>query len=264
MTDSSTQKLQAWIAHQGVASRRKAEAAIAAGEVTVDGVVAHLGQRIDPTTAKVLYQGKSISPQKKTHYLYYLVNKPVGVVSTTNDELGRENVVSLVPELTERLYPVGRLDKDSEGLMLLTNDGTLAYFLTHPKYEVLKTYHVLVKGTPTAKALHALKIGVMIDGVFTSPAIVEVLKKKEYETWLSITIHEGKQHQVRRMMRRVGYDVLQLIRVQLGPFKIEDLFGQPYRRIKAAELKRQLQASYPDFLEKTMSDDGDESTATLP
>lgn len=239
MTETATTlKLQAYIAQSGLASRRKAEALIAAGQVSVNGKPAHIGQRINPQTDHISVQGQSVTPD--TDKVYYLVNKPKGLISTTSDELNRSTVLTLIPTSHHRLYPVGRLDKDSEGLMLLTNDGEVAYFLTHPKHEVTKTYRVRVTTEPTELALDHLRRGVKLDRGYTRPAEVQIVKSDALGTWLEITIHEGKQHQVRRMMRRVGYEVERLVRVELGPFTLKMLHGKKYRALTLHEVQKAL------------------------
>lgn len=231
MTQSNSVKVHAFIAHQGIASRRKAEELVQLGKVRVNGQVAVIGQRIDPEKDQVTVEGSKVS-QTAVKPVYYLINKPAGYVSTTEDELGRKNVLDLLPKQSGRLYPVGRLDLDSEGLMLLTNDGDLAFKMTHPKFEVKKTYHVLIAGTPTELAVNHLRKGVKLREGYTRPAEVEELRTEGENTWLSITIHEGRYHQVKRMLERVGYDTLRLIRVSMGQFNLEMLKGQKYLRLK--------------------------------
>jgi 23S rRNA pseudouridine2605 synthase len=231
----NTIKLQAYIAHQGLASRRKAEELIEQGKVKVNGEPAHIGQRIDPTTDKIVVGGKEL--KKKTEDVYVLVYKPVGLISSTSDELDRQTVLSMVPNIKARLYPVGRLDKDSEGLMLLTTDGDLTNKLTHPRYEVEKTYHVLIQGNPTNKALDHLRRGVKLIEGYTLPAEVGILKHETGNTWLSITIKEGRNRQVRRMLERVGYPTMRLIRTKLGPFTLEDLRGEKVKQLDPEQIK---------------------------
>lgn len=228
-------KLQAALAHAGVASRRQAESLIAAGQVTVNGQTAHLGQRIDPAQDVVKVQQKTISLQPQQP-LYILVNKPAGYVSTTADELGRPTVLELLPpELTqERLYPVGRLDIDSQGLLLLTNDGQLAYRLTHPKFEIAKTYQVTLDRGISELALAHLQRGVKLKDGWAKPQSVlgptlEVARPGSTE--LQVTITEGRNRQVRRMLERVGYQVTILERVKFGPWSLEDLDGQVFKKI---------------------------------
>lgn len=223
-------RLHKYMADCGVASRRKSEALISAGVVTVNGHKATLGQQVDPEMDKVLVRGKVITAPR-TH-VYYLVNKPRSVVSTTTDPEGRRTVTSLVKSPGRRLYPVGRLDYDSEGLMLLTDDGDLAQKLTHPKYQVNKTYHVLVKGVITAKAVGYLESGVMIEGHKTAPAKVTITEKQPNNTWIDITIHEGKNRQIRKMCEAVGYPVLRLIRTHLGDWSLGDLLPGQVKQIR--------------------------------
>lgn len=236
-------KLHVFLAHSGVASRRKAEEMIANGLVTVNGEVAQIGQRINPATDKVVCNGKAIEAIEKP--LVYLIYKPAGVLSTTQDELNRRTVIDYLQqqmpaEKLPRLYPVGRLDMDSEGLMILTNDGALAHKLTHPSFEVTKTYQITVDGQPTGKALAHLERGVRLDEGMTAPAQLEILDQNGQETVMNITIHEGRYHQVKRMMLRVGYEVLKLVRIQMGPFSLEDLHGRAYRLLTEAELQQKL------------------------
>lgn len=237
----NTIKLQAYLAHVGIASRRKSEQLIADRKVMVNGAVAHVGQRINPAKDAVTVDGKKL--ELKEQEVYMLVYKPKGVVSTTSDEMRRRTVVSLVPESTARLYPVGRLDLESEGLMLLTTDGALTNLLTHPRHQVPKTYHVMVQGSPTVKALDHLARGVKLKEGYTSPAEVEILRHEGEGTWLSITITEGWNRQIRRMLERVGYDTLRLIRVKLGPFTLEQLQGQRVRELQAAEVHELMRST---------------------
>ncbi|HEX7017859.1 MAG TPA: pseudouridine synthase [Patescibacteria group bacterium] len=228
-------KLHAYIAQQGVASRRKAEELISQGKVTVNGQVAVIGQRIDPTKDKISVNGRPLAAgdTQTTKNVYYLVYKPVGYVSTTSDELGRKTVLDLLPKSATRtrLYPVGRLDVESEGLMLLTNDGELTNKLTHPSYNVPKTYQVLVKGIPTPKALDHLRKGVKLVDGFIEADELEVLRHEKGNTWLEITIHSGKNRIVRRMMRRVGYDVIRLIRTRVGDLTLAQLENQKVKQL---------------------------------
>ena len=234
-SNKKTIKLQLFLARAGIASRRKSEVLIDSGIVTVNGRKATIGQRVDPNLDTVFIDGKEI-PKPQPHR-YFLVNKPVGYISTTSDEKGRRTVLQLVPDVSERLYPVGRLDQESEGLLLLTNDGELAQKLTHPRYEIPKTYEVLVAGTPTWKALEHLRRGVKLKDGFTKPADVEILTKEDHGTWLEITIEEGRNRQIRRMTERVGYDTKQLIRTKMGPFNLSDLGEKPCIEISKEKIR---------------------------
>lgn len=239
MSNDTSIKLQAFMAHHGVASRRACETLISDGKVTVNGQPAHIGQRIDPKTDVVKLKGAIIGNIAEPA-TYILVYKPVGVVSTTNDELNRRTILSVIPKQSVRLYPVGRLDLESEGLMLLTNDGELANKLTHPRYHTGKSYQVQILGKPTLNALNHLRRGVRLKEGYTQPAEVEVLNTEEDKTWLSITIYEGKNRQVRRMLERVGYETVRLIRETLGPFTLEDLEERPYRVLSSQEIQTSL------------------------
>ena len=227
-----TIKIHKFLANAGISSRRAAEKLIAAGKVSVNGQTAEIGQRIDPTRDKILYRGQ---PVEEVEFKYYLINKPAGVVTTTRDELGRNTVLSILPKnITKsmRLYPVGRLDKDSEGLLLVTNDGGFTHLLTHPSHLITKTYRILVDREPTHKALEHLKRGVKLKEGYTEPAEVEIEDNSERGTWLTMTIKEGKNRQVRRMMERVGYDTIRLIRTKFGPYELSELQNQSWIEIK--------------------------------
>lgn len=223
--NQNTLKLQAYMGKAGIASRRKSEKLIEDGKVKVNGEVAHIGQRIDPNKDQIEYDGQTINSTENKRY--FLIDKPLDYVSTTSDEMGRRNVVQLLPkDLKERLYPVGRLDIDSEGLLLLTNDGEIAQQLTHPKYRVEKTYHVFTRRSPSFNAIMHLRKGVKLKDGYTEPAKVERLSKDEDESWIEITITEGRNRQIRRMMDRVGYPVEKLVRMSMGPLHIDMLGGE--------------------------------------
>ncbi len=226
---TNTIKLQKHIATSGYCSRRKAEELISQNKVTVNNQPAHLGQRIDPTTDAVKINNVTIEQfdSKNKETTTYLIYKPVDYVSTTSDELGRKTVLNLIPKTKERLYPVGRLDKDSEGLMLLTNDGDLANQLTHPSFEIPKTYHVHLDRKPTYRAIEHLRKGVKLKEGYTKPTQVEQLD----DTMLEITITEGRNRQIRRMMERVGYEVTKLIRVRMGEYDLEQLGDKSYKKL---------------------------------
>lgn len=227
-------KLQAFLAHAGIASRRASEKLIEEGLVTVNGKAAHLGQRVSPSSDVIKFKGKTVS--LNTQHSYYILHKPTGYVSTTSDELGRKTVLKLLPaELSEGLYPVGRLDQDSEGLLLLTNDGDLTYVLTHPKFSIEKTYKVLLQGIPSTLALNHLKRGVKLSDEYIKPVSVNILGHENNNTWLEVTISEGKKHQVRRMIQRIGYEVIRLVRVKMGPLELGELKRGSYREVTEAE-----------------------------
>lgn len=236
MEDSSI-KLHHYLASAGVASRRKSEELIRLKQVTVNGRIAHIGQRVIPGEDAVKYKGKSIV--FATNFSYILVNKPEGVVTTISDELGRPTILSLVPDLHTRLYPVGRLDVDSKGLVLLTNDGELANVMTHPKFGIEKTYLVTTAGIPSIPAIRHLERGVRLKEGYTNPATVQLLKKSETSAKLSITIDQGWNRQVRRMFERVGYEIVALERVQFGPFTLKQLDGAVWKEITLSKEERE-------------------------
>lgn len=187
---------------------------------------------IDPSKDKVVVSGKLIAQPEKL--VYYILNKPVGVVSTASDPDGRKTVTSILPK-DIRIYPVGRLDVDSQGLILLTNDGDVSYTLTHPKFEIDKTYHVLVLGAPTNTQLNKLQRGVKLKEGWTSNSVVSIAGHEGKNTWINITIHEGRNRQVRRMCAYVGLEVLKLQRIAMGPLTLGDLAEGKYRLLTKDE-----------------------------
>jgi 23S rRNA pseudouridine2605 synthase len=226
-------RLAKHLAHSGVASRRAAETIIRAGRVTVDGELVLDPARDVGADSRVSVDGEELAGAEQR--VVYLLHKPVGVLSTASDTHGRQTVVELVGDQQLRLYPVGRLDADSSGLILLTNDGELAHRLTHPRFEVPKTYRVSVTGGPVgAQAIRALRAGVALDDGITAPASVRRLGADALE----LTIHEGRNRQVRRMCESVGHRVLELQRVRFGPLGLEGLAPGSHRRLSAAELQR--------------------------
>lgn len=221
-------RLHKYMSDQGVASRRKSEELITQGVVYVNAKKAQIGQIIDSQLDKVEVKGKHIKPT--VEHVIYLINKPRQVVSTTTDPEGRRTITSFIKS-SKRLFPVGRLDYDSEGLMLLTNNGDLANKLTHPKYEIDKTYRVLVRGVMTNKAMAYLESGVVIEGKKTSKARVVLVEKQLKNTWIDITIHEGRNRQIRKMCETVSYPVLRLIRTHLGSWDLGDLKPGQYKEV---------------------------------
>lgn len=227
-------RLQKVIAESGLASRRKAEALIAAGRVTVNGkVVAELGTKVDPARDHVKVDGKHLSAAQP--FVYLVLNKPKHVMSTLDDPGGRPTVKDYLRGVSVRVFPVGRLDFDSEGLMLLTNHGALAQALLHPRYHVPKTYLIKVKGVLTDEEIGRLEEGVKLDDGMTSPAHVKKVKKAEQNSWLEITIREGRKHQVKRMLESVGHPVIKLVRVRMGPLVLDNLEPGEYRFLTDGE-----------------------------
>ena len=229
------ERLQKVLAHAGVAARRRAEEMIVAGRVAVNGrVVTELGTKVNPAVDVIQVDGRPLG-QPETP-VYFLVNKPRGVLSAARDVRGRTTVVDLVKHRA-RLYPVGRLDLDSEGLILLTNDGALAFRLTHPRFEHEKEYRVLVAGHPDEEALEQLRRGVELEGGRTRPAQVKVEQETDQGTWLRIVLREGRKRQIRRMIEAVGYYVLRLIRVRIGPLRLGALKPGCYRPLTSREVR---------------------------
>lgn len=237
--DSSKERLQKILAHAGVASRRKAEELIQQGRVTVNRrVVTQLGTRVDPSQDEIRVDGQQI--QLTASQMYIMLNKPGGVLSTMEDARGRRALGDLV-QVPTRLYPVGRLDAGSEGLILLTDDGELANVLTHPRYQHQKEYRVLVNGHPTDKTLAAWRRGVVLDGQLTAPAQVDLLRREKDSAVLRIVMHEGRKRQIRRMASLLGHPVRELKRVRLGPLHLGTLEVGQWRYLTSKEI-RELEA----------------------
>ncbi len=229
-------RLQKYIADAGICSRRAAEKMIEQGRVFVNDKVAHLGQKVGPGD-KVALDGEMIRCQKKS-YLYLMMYKPRGYVTTLSDEMGRKSVVDLLSSVSQRVYPIGRLDKDSEGLLLLTNDGDLANKLMHPRHHIGKGYRTVVSGKVGREQLVTLANGVTLDdGYKTGKADVEIIKEKDDRTVLSITIYEGKNRQIRRMCESVGLQVLRLKREKIGALSIGTLRSGQYRKLSDKEIE---------------------------
>ncbi|WP_247218021.1 pseudouridine synthase [Synechococcus sp. C9] len=215
------ERLQKILAHRGVAARRQAEALIRAGQVWVNGRPAQVGQKCDPQVDEITVRGQPLPPAP-AHW-YYLLHKPVGVVSTCADPQGRPTVRDFLPPDLPPLYPVGRLDYDSSGALLLTNDGALTLALTHPRHPVWKTYRVWVQGQPTPQVLAQWRQGVPLDGQKTLPAQVRMLRKTGHQTLLEIQLREGRNRQIRRVAAQLGYPVLRLHRQAIGDIQLGTL-----------------------------------------
>lgn len=232
------ERLQKFIANSGYTSRRKAEELIIAGKVRVNGkTVYELGTKVS-SSDMVEVEGKMIS-EKETNKVYYLLNKPRGIITSTSDEKGRKTVIDLI-ETDKRIYPVGRLDYDTTGALILTNDGDLANLLTHPKNKVEKVYIVKVRGLIGKEQLTALSRGVYIDGHKTARAKARIQKydKKTNASIVELTIHEGKNHQVKKMFHAIGYDVLKLKREKIAFLDIKGLKSGEYRLLTIKEVKK--------------------------
>jgi 23S rRNA pseudouridine2605 synthase len=241
------ERLQKIMASAGIASRRACEEIIAAGRVTVNGKVALLGQKADLAVDRILVDGKAIKPSQTL--VYIALHKPRGVVSTADEEFGRPTVLDLVPVET-RLYPVGRLDMDSEGLVLLTNDGDLANQLTHPKFGHTKEYRVLVARQPDQGQLEAWRHGIVLeDGYRTAPADVSIESTYGKGVWLRVILSEGRKRQIREMGIRTGLPVARIIRVRIGSLQLGGLKPKQWRYLTSAEIAALKKA--PEKLRKT-------------
>ncbi len=228
-------RLQKYLADCGVASRRASEELIKAGRVKVNGeIVRQMGVIIDETVDEVLFDDKAVNPVSRK--IYVMLNKPVGYVSTVSDEKGRPTVVDLVSDIQDRLFPVGRLDYDTEGLILLTNDGELTYKITHPKNDISKTYVAEVSGNISMETINILRKGVIIDGYKTQPAEVEVVGATQYGTKIEITIHEGKNRQIRKMFEALGCTVKRLKRTKEAGLVLGHLPVGKWRKLSESEI----------------------------
>ena len=229
------ERLQKILSHAGIASRRAAEEMIRAGRVTVDGaVITELGCKFDAGCHMIAVDGVRIEPNEQKFYI--LINKPRGYLSTARDDRGRETVLDLLPDFPARLYPVGRLDVDTEGLLLITNDGALTQELLHPRYEIDKVYHAEVIGTVDAAGLAQLRSGILLEDGMTAPARVRVLRRTEGRTVVETIIHEGRNRQVRRMFAAIGCHVCILRRVRFAGLTLRGLASGTFRHLTAEEI----------------------------
>lgn len=228
-------RLQKYMAQCGIASRRKCEEMITAGRVAVNDIkIQKMGVDIQPEVDNITVDGKRIRPEVKKHYIIF--NKPSGIVTTVHDQFGRKTIMSYFQDIPERIFPIGRLDYDSEGLLILTNDGELTYRLTHPKNQVKKTYIVKVKGIPTLDQLKIIQNGVILDRIKTAPADVKIMNNNENTSILEIQIHEGRNRQVRRMFELIGYSVINLRRSQIGSLSLGNLQPGEWRYLSDKEV----------------------------
>jgi 23S rRNA pseudouridine2605 synthase len=231
------------IAHAGIASRRTAEEMIKAGRVTVDGEPAHLGQKIDPDTARVEVDEVPLPVQPGL--VYALLNKPPDVVSTADDPQGRTTVVDLVP-LDTRIYPVGRLDLESEGLIILTNDGALTEFVTHPRHGVTKTYLAMVQGEPSDRSMRRLRQGVELDDGPAAAQSARVVDRHGDRSLVEIVMAEGRKREVRRILEEVGHPVLRLVRTAIGPISDRSIKPGEWRHLTIEEVRKIYRAGESD------------------
>ncbi len=246
-----SERVQKILSQWGIASRRGAEQLILDKRVTLNGDVVCLGQKADPERDRVEVDGKQVQPQNRPELIYLLINKPVGVVSTCHDPQNRSTVLDLLPNDLRHgkgLHPVGRLDVESTGALLLINDGELTHQLTHPRYHIAKTYEVWVEGEVSYAVLHQWREGVMLDGRKTLPASVNVIRRARSSTQLKIILREGRNRQIRRVAEQLGHRVIQLHRVAIGSIDLQKS-GTPiaighYRALTSAEIDSLKHPSY--------------------
>lgn len=236
-------RLQKFMAEQGVASRRKSEELILAGKVKVNGHVAQIGMKINPRKDLVTVGRQKLTNVKNRKMVYIMLNKPRGYVTTVSDELGRKTVMDLLPDFGVRIYPVGRLDKDSEGLLLLTNDGSFTNCMTHPSHEYAKVYRVTVRPSVDDNILYNLRNGIEIDGGVTAPCEVTVLTEEENRVVLEFVLHEGRNRQIRKMCESQGLEVARLKRISIGPIKLGMLKQGDYRELSEQDVKKLLRSA---------------------
>ena len=234
-------RLQKFLSEAGVASRRKAEEMIRNGSVKVNGVVAQIGDSVDPKKDTVVVKGRKIKKEGSLRYI--LLNKPRGYVTTTDDDLGRKCVLELVKDVKERIYPVGRLDRVSEGALIMTNDGAFANAMMHPSKHVPKTYRVTVRPEATAEQVDILSTGIEIDGRMTAPADVHVISKEEGRAVLEIVLYEGRNRQIRKMCEALDLEVARLRRIAVGPVKLGMLQTGEWRDLTAQEIESLFKAA---------------------
>ena len=243
MANNNDVRLQKFMAEQGVASRRKSEDLIRAGKVKVNGHIAEIGMKINPRKDLVTVGKQKLTNVKNRKMVYIMLNKPRGYVTTVSDELGRKTVMDLLPDFGCRIYPVGRLDKDSEGLLLLTNDGSFTNCMTHPSHEYAKVYRVTVRPAVNDEILFNLRNGIEIDGRKTAPCEVTVLTEEENRVVLEFILHEGRNRQIRKMCESQGLEVARLKRISIGPIKLGMLKQGDYKELSEQDVKKLLRSA---------------------
>lgn len=240
-----SERVQKILSQWGIASRRQAEQMILEGRVRLNGTIAQLGQKADPDFDQVEVDGQVIQPQERPQFLYFLLNKPVGIVSTCHDPQDRRTVLEFFPKSLRQgqgLHPIGRLDVESTGALLLTNDGALTHYLTHPRHHIAKTYEVEVAGEVSAAALKQWREGVMLEDRKTLPATVNIVKRTASGTLLRVVLREGRNRQIRRVSEQLGYPVVRLHRIAIGDIQL-DSPGKPklrpgqYRPLEDSEIR---------------------------
>lgn len=232
-------RLQKFLANAGIASRRKAEELILQGRISVNGkVVTELGTKVETKRDKVFFDDKLV--KLETYKRYILLNKPEGYISSSTDQFDNLSVLHLIDGIKERMFTVGRLDKDTTGALLLTNDGDFANQVMHPKYKIDKTYIAEVVGRPTAEEMNHFMKGIVIEGKKTSPSKIRIVKEKSKTTIVEIIIHEGRNHQVKNMCEAIGHKVVKLQRYAIGNLTIEHIKEGSYKEYDLKEIKKQL------------------------
>lgn len=249
------ERIQKIISAAGIASRRAAEQLILEGRVRLNGkVVTELGTKADPERDHIKVDDKLINPRQPK--IYIMLNKPGGYVTTLSDPEGRPTVQALLTGVKMRVYPVGRLDFNTEGLLILTNDGDFAYLVTHPRHELPKTYLAKIKGALDEDDVARLEKGVYLEDGKTSPARVRLIRKESSNSWVEITIREGRKRQVRRMFERVDHSVIKLKRIKIGPLSLGDLQPGKYRHLTRAEVEMVREAASRRVERGTQRKDG--------
>ena len=235
-TNGQEIRLQKYIASCGTTSRRKAEELIRSGRISVDGrIVTEMGYKVTPGS-DVRIDNKKITPEQDL--VYIAMNKPAGYATTSEDPFARKTVLDLLGDIKQRVFPVGRLDKDTTGLIFLTNDGDFAYRLTHPSRSPAKVYSAIVKGVPDMEALDRLSSGMVIDGYRTRPARFEIAEIRDDTARLTITLHEGRNRQIRKMCEAVGHPVIKLVRTAIGEIKLGDMKEGTWRYLAPTEISK--------------------------